>query len=159
DGVLVQRVLALGDARVPVAASQGRGSADAVGVAGAAEVLEDHRAVGGAAVGDLRGGGGRGGGRGGGLGGGAGVTGVHRACRSDALLGAGGGRGRDLRRNAAMQVVRQQDQPQGDQAKHAQDHRETLQEFQVVVAHIASYWRAARRPQLADYRDGRAGFG
>src|SRR5690606_8577925 len=91
DGVLVQRVLALGDARVPVAASQGRGIADAVGVAGAAEVLEDHRAVGGAAVGDLRGGGGSGGGRGGGLGGSAGVTGVHRACRSDALLGAGGG--------------------------------------------------------------------
>src|SRR5690606_17269482 len=144
DGVLVQRVLALGDARGPRALGQGRGTADAAAVAGTAQVLEDHRTVGGAAVGDLRGGGGRGSRGGGGLGGGAGVAGVDRADRRDALLGAGGGRGRNLRRDAAVQVGRQQDQAEGDQGQHAQHHRETLQEFQVVVAHFASYWRAAR---------------
>src|SRR5690606_23840155 len=101
------------------------------------------RTVGGAAVGDLRGG--RGGGRGGGgrLGGGAGLAGVDRADRGDALLGALGRARRDLGRDAGVQVGGQEDQAQGEHGQQADHHREALQEFKVVVTHIPSLWRVA----------------
>ena len=49
----------------------------------------------------------------------------------------------------AVQVQGQQDQAQRDQGQQADHHREPLQEFQVVITHIASYGEWRGRPQLA----------
>ncbi|GAB3511587.1 hypothetical protein GCM10027400_16960 [Pseudoxanthomonas daejeonensis] len=48
-----------------------------------------------------------------------------------------------------MQINGQQDQAQGDQGQEADHHREALQEFQIVITHIASYGEWRGRPQLA----------
>ena len=136
DGVLVQRVHALGGARAHAGGIQHGGLAHTVGVAGAAKVLVDLAAVQGAAVGDLGRSSGGGGGRGGGLRRRTGFAGIDRAGGGDARLGDLGGLGVHFRRQAVVQEVRADDQARGNQHQEADHHREMLEEFEVVVTHF-----------------------
>src|SRR5690606_27799888 len=135
DRVAVQGLGALGDARGPLAGDQGRRSTGARAVAARAQVLVDHRAVQGAAVGDLRRGGSRGGGGGRGLGGGAGAAGIDRADRGDAVLGALGGGRVDLRGQHAVERDRGDDQAKRDRDQEGDHQRKALEELKVVIAH------------------------
>src|SRR5690606_32982577 len=106
------------------------------------------RAVHGAAVGDLGGGGGLGGRGCGGLRRGAGGAGVDRAGRGDARLLAllrGGG---DFRRDHVVDVGGERDQADRDDGQEGDHQREALEEVGVVVAHWP--FSVAGRPGRGD---------
>jgi hypothetical protein len=114
-------------------------------VAAGAEVVEDHRAIHRAAVGDLRSGLVRGSLERRGLRRRTGGTGVHVTGRRDARqLALGHGRV-CFRHQGALQVVREDDQHHGEGHEEADHHREFLEEVEVVVAHDPSRVRGCPR--------------
>src|SRR5690606_36973849 len=109
------------------------------------QVLVDDRAIERAAIGDLRGGGGRGSRGGRGLGGGARAAGIDRTGRRDAVLGAPGRRRISSRRQGAVEGNRSDDQPQRDQGQEAGHRRDALEKLKVVVAHVETPLAGGRR--------------
>ena len=82
-------------------------------------------------------------------GGGTGAAGVHRADRRDAVLDAAGRVRIDFRRQGAMQVGGGDDQAQRQQRQEADHHGESLEEFEVVIAHESTLGPRQTEPQLA----------
>ena len=129
---------------------QRRRHAHAIGVAGGAQVVEDHLAILGATVGHLRRGLGQRGSLGRGLRGGAGTAGIDRAGGRDALFGALGRGRRHLGRNPGVQVGGKEDEAEGDGRQQRDHHGEAFQELQIVIPHSSlpladSRWTTAER--------------
>src|SRR5690606_1078718 len=152
-GVLVERVLALGKARIPVRMIQRRRLAHASGMAGGAEVVEDHLAVQRAAIGTAGHRRRRGSGRSGRLGGSARGTGVHRTNRCNALFKALGRRGRDLGGNDALQVESEDDQTDRDDGQNGDHDGKALEKLEVVIPHVSTPLASSRWTMAAgEYR-------
>ena len=126
----------LGQARADPGRVQLRRAADAGGMAaGAGAVVEDLGTVCAAIERDVGQQGCLRGGRGGGLCCGTGRAGIHVTGRGDARQQTLVGGRVHVMHDLGVQVVREQDQAQGDQRQEGEDHREALEEFKVVVAH------------------------